>query len=668
MTNAIPGEEPDADWHEANYRHLLASLDVIRLHIARSPLGSNRASACDDETDAEAELARAVARVNEAEADAQRRSRGRPALTAMADLFGLSRFERDALLLAAGPSLSPTFGTALASIGRRPSFELAFLTLPSPHWQAAASSGALREFALLELERADEPLQSPLHVDERVLFFLLGLVSVDARLDGVLFPMSDGADDLSPAHVAHAETIAAAWSNDRRLPLVQLCGADAESREAIAGLGCLRAGLRPWGLRASDLNASPVRRHLLARLVDREAILSGSALVVAVDHDDAEEVRAARTLIARLRAPVVVSADGPLPKTGRPQIRIDVAHLGPDQQRALWRARLGAIDDDRALDFVVGHFRFGPTAIRAAATELTATAGQDPRATSDRLREVCRRYGRSRLPDLAQHIESRVGWSDLVLPDAQKNLLRQIAADVANRTVVHEQWQFSARGSRGLGLSALFYGESGTGKTLAAEVIANEVGLDLWRVDVSRVLDKYIGETEKNLSRVFDAAEDSGAILLFDEADALFSKRSEVRDNVDRFANVEVAYLLQRMEAYSGLAILTTNLHRSIDPAFKRRIRIFVEFPFPSLSQRALIWQRAFPAAAPTARLDVTRLAQLNVSGGNIRNIALTAAFLAAGEQSEIRMRHILQASRTEYAKLEKMVGDAETAGWGDLS
>jgi SpoVK/Ycf46/Vps4 family AAA+-type ATPase len=229
---------------------------------------------------------------------------------------------------------------------------------------------------------------------------------------------------------------------------------------------------------------------------------------------------------------------------------------------------------------------------------------------------------------------------------------------------VHAHWGFGARSGRGLGLSALFYGDSGTGKTMAAEVIANEARLDLWRVDISRVLDKYIGETEKNLRRIFSAAEGSGAILLFDEADALFQKRSEVKDSVDRFANVEVAYLLQQMEAYSGLAILTTNLHRSLDSAFKRRIRFFVEFPFPRAEQRAMIWTRAFPPDAPTEGLNPTRLAQLSVAGGHIRNIALNAAFLAASEGRPIGMHQLLRAARSEYAKLERLMMESEVDGW----
>ena len=195
------------------------------------------------------------------------------------------------------------------------------------------------------------------------------------------------------------------------------------------------------------------------------------------------------------------------------------------------------------------------------------------------------------------------------------------------------------------------------------EVLANELRLDLYRIDLSQVVSKYIGETEKNLRRVFDAAEEGGAILLFDEADALFGKRSEVKDSHDRYANIEVSYLLQRMEAYRGLAILTTNMKHALDTAFLRRLRFVVHFPFPDAAQRAEIWRRVFPPHTPTEGLDVRRLAQLNVAGGNIRNIALNAAFLAADAGESVGHPHLLLAARGEYAKLEKPLTEAEMGG-----
>jgi SpoVK/Ycf46/Vps4 family AAA+-type ATPase len=254
----------------------------------------------------------------------------------------------------------------------------------------------------------------------------------------------------------------------------------------------------------------------------------------------------------------------------------------------------------------------------------------------------------------------------LVLPEFQIQTLRQIASHVLHRTKVYETWGFAAKEQRGLGVSGLFTGESGTGKTMAAEVLANELQMDLYRVDLSAVVSKYIGETEKNLKQVFDGAEDGGVLLLFDEADALFGKRSDVKDSHDRYANIEVSYLLQRIEAYRGLAILTTNLKSSMDRAFQRRLRFTVNFPFPDPTQREAIWRRIFPAQAPTQGLDYKRLAQLNITGGNIRNIALNAAFLAAeeGNAKPVEMEHLARAAKLEARKIERPLSAAEIRGW----
>jgi SpoVK/Ycf46/Vps4 family AAA+-type ATPase len=242
--------------------------------------------------------------------------------------------------------------------------------------------------------------------------------------------------------------------------------------------------------------------------------------------------------------------------------------------------------------------------------------------------------------------------------------LRDIESHVRHRFQVYERWGFATKGLRGLGISALFSGASGTGKTMAGEVLAGRLRLDLYRIDLSSVVSKYIGETEKNLRRIFDAAEQGGAILFFDEADALFGKRSEVKDSHDRYANIEVSYLLQRMESYRGLAILTTNMKSALDPAFLRRIRFVVQFPFPDACQRAEIWRRIFPAETPTEGLDPKELSRLNVAGGNIRNIALNAAFVAADAGEPVRMTHLLRAARSEYAKLEKALTESEIGGW----
>jgi SpoVK/Ycf46/Vps4 family AAA+-type ATPase len=266
------------------------------------------------------------------------------------------------------------------------------------------------------------------------------------------------------------------------------------------------------------------------------------------------------------------------------------------------------------------------------------------------------------LRSLAQRIEPVYSWDDLVLPLATLAQLREVSAALKNRHVVYTRCGFEEKLSLGKGLKALFAGESGTGKTMTAEVMARELGLDLYKIDLSTVVSKYIGETEKNLDRIFRAAQSSNAIIFFDEADALFGKRSEVKDAHDRYANIEVAYLLQKIEEYDGFVILATNLILNVDDAFKRRMNYTVEFPFPDEHHCELLWRGMFPPETPLAEdLDFTFLGcQFPMSGGNIKNAAVAAAFLAAAEDSTVQMRHLIQSVAREWQKLGKLPSAAD--------
>ncbi len=357
-------------------------------------------------------------------------------------------------------------------------------------------------------------------------------------------------------------------------------------------------------------------------------------------------------------------------------ITFDVGKPTLQEQRTLWRQTLGGAAQslNGHLEILTSQFDVTDQVIHAAGAQALGQAaqrrlslgedGEHGHELAALLWDSCRANSRPRLDDLAQRIDAKATWDDLILPEAQRLILRDVAAHVRQRYTVYEKWGFAGQGSRGLGIGALFAGTSGTGKTMAAEVLARELRLDLYRIDLSAVVSKYIGESEKNLRRVFDAAEEGGAILLFDEADALFGKRSETKDSHDRYANIEVSYLLQRMEAYRGLAVLTTNLKKSLDVAFLRRLRFVVEFPFPDQAHRSEIWRRAFPAETPTEGLDFEKLGRLNVAGGNIRNAALNAAFFAADLGEPVRMTHCYRAAQSEYAKLEKTLTETEVAGW----
>ena len=348
-------------------------------------------------------------------------------------------------------------------------------------------------------------------------------------------------------------------------------------------------------------------------------------------------------------------------------VSFDVPKLTHEEQKTIWQTHLGAKINqlNGHLDTIAAQFNLNSKTIEATCYQINNSSDNLTEINfNEHIWQICRTQSRPHLDDLAQRIQSSAVWEDLVLPDLETKVLQGMAAHLRQRAKVYHNWGFAAQNSRGLGLSALFSGQSGTGKTLAAEVLGNELRLDLYRIDLSSVVSKYIGETEKNLKRIFDAAETGGAILLFDEADALFGKRSQVKDSHDRHANIEVSYLLQRMEAYQGLAILTTNLKESLDQAFVRRIRFIINFPFPDAKARAKIWQRIFPLQTPTEGLKYDKLGNLSVTGGSIRNMALNAAILAADAEEKVMMKHILEATKTEYLKLERSLTNSEINGW----
>jgi hypothetical protein len=439
--------------------------------------------------------------------------------------------------------------------------------------------------------------------------------------------------------------------------VLQLGGGDADSRQDVAAHCAALLGCR---LRALEVAALPAEASEIAELAtrwDRESMLGGGALFL----DLGQEPRQAILQFAdRVGGVVFLASEQPV-QVRRPSLRFEVQRLSTMERHSLWMQALGerAHEYGAEIGSVASHFRLSARQIAGAAQALN---GAPPDAGA--LALACRRAVPTRLIGLAQRVESRAGWDDLVLQDAQKQTLQQIVVHVRHRSEVLEGWGFAALGERGLGITALFAGDSGTGKTLAAEVLARTLHLELHRIDLASVVSKYIGETEKNLRQVFAAAEDSGAVLLFDEADALFGKRSEVRDSHDRYANIEVSYLLQQMEAYGGLAILTSNNKAALDGAFMRRLRFVVHFPFPEASEREAIWRRAFPPATPTRGLAWDKLARLQVTGGQIRNIALGAAFYAAASGEPVGMAHVLKAAYAESGKRERAISDSETRGW----
>jgi SpoVK/Ycf46/Vps4 family AAA+-type ATPase len=341
---------------------------------------------------------------------------------------------------------------------------------------------------------------------------------------------------------------------------------------------------------------------------------------------------------------------------------IEVPRPGYSEQVIAWTSLIGDLSPGSPAA-LANQFNLNLPDIRQIAQPAMAGTNHSPADLHRQLWDACLIRSRAQLDKLAQRIEPKATWDDLVLPDDEKNLLRQITSQVRQRSIVIEEWGFDQQTSRGLGLSILFAGESGTGKTMAAEVMANELQLNLYRIDLSSVVDKYIGETEKRLRQLFDEAENGGVILFFDEADALFGKRSEVKDSHDRYANIEINYLLQRMESFSRLAILASNMKSLLDNAFLRRLRFIVNFPYPGPAERKLIWQRVFPRETPLGDLDYNWLARLNLTGGNIHTVALNAAFLAANQppgHQQVTMPLVLEAARNEFRKLDKPMNEAD--------
>ena len=614
------------NWLEANQRYLMAALDAVR----------------------EALEGRAVT-----ERSGGEEMSPPPVLETLCKLFGLSSFERAILLTCAGIELDSKFAGACAKANGDPrldypTFSLALGTLADPHWSALSPDAPLRRWRLVELQSGSDLAHSRLRIDERVLHFLTGVTHLDERLVGVVEPLAAGTD-LVDSQRAVAERIVATFRDRPPWPVIQLCGSDVGAKRAVAIAACAAVGMNLHVVAAEVLPNDARELESLIRLWEREAALATSALLV--ECNEAENQFAHVRFIERVGGVLFVASRERLRLRHRASISFDIAKPTSEEQQALWR-NAGV---NGQVETLATQFDLSAASIRAAAAQSKS---------SDELWTACLAQARPRLDNLAQRIDVRATWEEIVLPAPQLAMLREIAVHVRQRAKVYQAWGFAQKCTRGLGISALFSGVSGTGKTMAAEVLANELHLDLYRIDLSQVVSKYIGETEKNLRRVFEAAEEGGAILLFDEADALFGKRAEVKDSLDRYANIEVSYLLQRMEEYRGLAILTTNMKDALDPAFLRRIRFVVQFPFPDTAERLEIWRRMFPAQTPVDGLDMTKLAKLHVAGGNIRNIAMNAAFVAADANEPVRMSHVLRAARSEYRKIEKPLTEAEIGGW----
>lgn len=661
-----------ADWFEHNNRYLAATLEWLRAKLEQFASESARFSP-EEISPLQRWLGKetrptpsdTVARAAKARDEAERAG-GPVALTLLANRFGLSAFERDTLMLCAALDLDPNVASlcarALGSSSRtHPTFGLALSMLDDPAWDALSPHRPLRFARMIDINMPPGTAltAAALRADERIVNYLKGVNAIDDRLTAVIRPtgaplvLSKTQSDVSARVVAQlkrsAETAA--------LPIVQLIGVDDACRMGIAQEVAEAIGRKLYRLDASVLPAAAADIEQTARLWQRETVMLPVALYIDGDRAESGEAATALARFLEREAGVVFLGVGETPLTlPRLTVPFDVAKPTPAEQHAEWAASIAGPEAERdaTASLLAGQFSLNLAEIREAASAVT----DEPLA--QKLWRVCRDMSRPKLDQLAQRLEAKATWDNLVLPDEQMKLVRQIAGQVRARHRVYTEWGFAKSMNRGFGINALFAGESGTGKTMGAEVLANDLDLNLYRIDLSAVVSKYIGETEKNLRRLFDAAEQGGAILFFDEADALFGKRSEVRDSHDRYANIEINYLLQRIESFSGLSILATNMRSALDTAFLRRLRFVVNFPFPSAKERRAIWEKAWPPQVPREGLDYDRLARMNLSGGNIHSIALNSAFAAAQNGQKITMSVIVAAARMELRKLERPFNEAE--------
>jgi AAA+ superfamily predicted ATPase len=594
----------------------------------------------------------------------------------IASRFGLSSFDLDVILMAFAPDFDLRYERIYAYLQddvnrKRPTVDLVLNLLCDGEVDRRSRRASFDESApLLRHElvavgmdpgHALAPLLArPVLPDERLIRLLLGNTGLDDSLARIcrLERRSARLDNLALPRAIRDTLVAFSKSMRTRTSVtLWLTGPPGVGKQEAAAAVAAAARMPLLVLDAAKVAAADVEAIL--RRAMRDAACRPAFLYVDRVESWLADAFGTGALVSVLRQPMSSAALGstqPMPMTLRGST-VSLTLPLPDRAASAtcWRRALDAHDvevPDHTLASLGDRFRLTPGQIRSAVNDAVTTTGRSA-LTAEDLFVAARAQSSDALAAVASKIEPRACWDDIVLPADAMAQLRELCERVDRRGRVFDEWGFGRKLSRGRGTAALFSGGSGTGKTMAAEVVARTLGLDLYRIDLARSVSKYIGETEKNLDRVFDAAQAANAILFFDEADALFGKRSDVNDAHDRYANIEVSYLLQKMEDYDGLAILATNLADHLDPAFTRRLAAHIYFPFPDAAARLQIWQRAWPGEVPIGEdVDLAAMArELKVAGGSITNIALTAAFSAAGNGLSVSRAHLLHAVRREQQK-----------------
>jgi AAA+ superfamily predicted ATPase len=616
-----------------------------------------------------------------------------PGLSAEADAldklvngYGLSQFDLDILLVALAPDLDRRYERIYAFLQNNVSYRKASVDLilnllsrnaierleRRVHF---ASDAPLIRHQLLHLtsppgQPDDSLLAHSVHVDGQIVDLLLGQNQLDRRLAPLCRTVPPAAPRLvslpQGSYEALLDLTRTAFSSEEPL-LLNLWG---------------EPGLGQWETAqalATDLDRALVALELdlagssyaaILRLAMRHAWLNETLLCISLAHPLAEDKRVQQILVDAKGIILLISSSQFVPSISLATIPISAPFKRPpfEIRRALWRSVLseqGLETSEDQIEVLSSRLRLSPKQIgdaMATAVGHSRLTGMAP--TFNDLLGAARAQTGRRLGELARKTAPKHDWTDIILPEDSLKSLQELCQRVRHRQQVLGEWGFHNKLALGKGTNALFSGPSGTGKTMAAGIIAGELGLDLYKIDLSGVVSKYIGETEKNLNRIFAAATHGNAILFFDEADALFGKRSEVRDSHDRYANIEISYLLQKMEEYDGVSILATNLRQHLDDSFVRRLAVTVQFPFPGEGSRRRIWERIWPAETPLGdAVDLSLMArQFKLSGGNIKNVALAAAYLAASAGSPVKMSHLLQATEREYQKMGRVLDNNHLA------
>jgi len=668
--------EIEYDWLSENRDYLFANIHHVKTFL------TTLVSATEDSNDS---YSNATAR-----APVWLHDETSPALETLSRTFNLSNFEKMILIMCAGAEIDSEFSMIFSKLYRNsnakfPTFDIALRALPEADWEAILPDSNLRRFQLIVIHNYDDvPLiTTPIRIQERILHYILGFKSaMDSSLDYLVRPVQITAPVANSAKERVSDIVEFYLNrpNKTRLPIFQLWGPDADTCLIVAQMACEKLGLGLWSIPGELIASKSAYEQSLSGLLSRECLLGGNALYVdAYDIDESLKRTVARFAAQSMVPLLFLGARQPWSffSSDKPSITIELKRPTKEDQRNMWKEcfERTMLDDATKshylaeIDSIADRFNLDSTSIDVISKKISLMQnkenGYDPQRLYSLLQSLTYRLTKSRLGDLAEEIIPTSRLDDIILPASRKSMIQAIALHFKHRRKVYDEWGFAKKSSRGLGIVALFSGESGTGKTMAAEALAKELGLDLYRIDLSMVASKYIGETEKNLRQIFDAAETKECVLFCDEADSLFGKRSEVRDSHDRYANLQIGYLLQRIESYNGIIILATNFKKNLDSAFMRRVRFICDFPFPDEKSREEIWRRIFPENVPLApSLDFKFLSRLSITGGSIRNIALNAAFLAAEEGGPVSMSQIKRAAEEEYGKLGRGMSTAEIGNW----